>query len=285
MGIGNIDPQIWAAIIQAGGAGLAGAAGASQQGKATELDAQQQKIATLMALMGDQSSRSGAAMSAMGGPLDLANQRGNFATKREFLFGGPGGSTQWIRPGDAAVNEAMGTMPDLSGAKRFFTDEAMMESERPWWQGMSGLTGGKITPNLGAAGYQGAGGVQAGLDAGAKTDANDYAQQRAAIMQALQGDQAKKEEEKKSGGGFWSKLGKGLLGVAPLIAAPFTGGMSLAAQAALMGGLGAAGAVANGGGLGGAALGGLTGATGGWAGAKKPSPWKAPGIRTPAIGF
>jgi hypothetical protein len=65
------------------------------------------------------------------------------------------------------------------------------------------------------------------------------------------------EADKKKKGGFWKKLGKIALMAAPIIAAPFTGGASLAAIGALSG---AASGALSGGGLKGALLGGALGA-------------------------
>lgn len=72
-----------------------------------------------------------------------------------------------------------------------------------------------------------------------------------------QGYQVAPQTEKK-GGGFWSKLGKGLLKIAP-IAAMAIPGLGPVASIALQAGLGAANGAASGGGLKGALLGGAVG--------------------------
>lgn len=76
------------------------------------------------------------------------------------------------------------------------------------------------------------------------------------------GMQVAAPEEKKSGGGFWKKLGRGLLKIAP-IAAMAIPGLGPVASTLLQAGLGAANGAASGGGLKGALLGGAVGAVGG----------------------
>lgn len=215
---------------------------------------------------------SGAAAALFGDPLAIAAKRQAMAKQREFLFGGPGGTPQWIKPPSGSAVR-MPDMPDFGGAKGFYTDQAMLQSELPYWQAISQMTGGKVSPSFMGTGY---GATPAGFATGAmdkysgavqqdwanreKTSNDQINATQLAVQQAL-GQQPQQQQKKKTS--FWKKLGKGLLMAAPIIAAPFTAGLSLPLAMAVQGGIGAASGALTGGGVKGALLGGALGAAGG----------------------
>lgn len=87
---------------------------------------------------------------------------------------------------------------------------------------------------------------QAGVDANAQVaGANPSAMSQQALQSALLSGTNQQSAERDTGGGFWKTLARIGTIAAPIIAAPFTGGMSLAAIGALSG---AANSALNGGG-------------------------------------
>ena len=201
-------------------------------------------------------------------------------------------------PGDPAVAAAMGStnqggirLPeggfDPSMLNRMFGDATTLESIKNRQQQL-----GQINPNMntmdlgsmyGDAGTAATNDIMGGNQQLAQQQADATAKQRDLIMRAIDEDirgerrgtppegyeyDKKTGELKKKGGGFWKTLGKVGLMAAPIVAAPFTGGASLAAIGALSG---AASGALNGGGMKGAlmggALGGVTGGLGGGGGA------------------
>jgi len=105
--------------------------------------------------------------------------------------------------------------------------------------------------------------------------AEDRQQRDRYEQEALQ--QAIQQKQSGGGGGFWKKLGKIASVAAPIVAAPFTGGASLALIGA---GAGAANAALSGGGVKGALMGAGMGALG--SGGMK-LPMKPPTNRTPPL--
>lgn len=208
----------------------------------------------------------------LGGPLDIQADRQKMALNRAFLFDGKDGGPQYSLPGpQSTIGGFVGNLPRFDSAKPFYSDSAMMNAELPFWQTIGQQTGGQVGPNFQNSGYQGGGAAQGSIDGYNKGVQQDQAaaqassrgrmdQTQAAIQQALSSSAAGaagagSEREKKPG--FWNKLGRVAAFAAPVIAAPFTGGASLALIGA---GAGAAGAALNGGGVGGAIKGGLLGA-------------------------
>jgi hypothetical protein len=173
-------------LIAAGGQALIGIANSIMASKQLSQQEKLEKLALLMSLVNVNAGPGSMALNSLQSPLSAANERGNFATKRAFLFGGPGGTPQYLRPGDPAVNAAMGTLPSFQSAAPFFTNEAMLSSEKPYWDAMSLTTGGRVKPQLAGAGYGAdATGTQDALNARSSEDAAAYNARMQALLQAL----------------------------------------------------------------------------------------------------
>jgi hypothetical protein len=229
----------------------------------------------------DDRLRHQAAGTLIGDPLSHQKSRQDMALRRALLFDGPDGGPQYVRPGpQSTVGGYMAqNLPRYDSAKPFFTNEAMAAGERPFWESIGGLTQGQVGPNLGAVGYGNAGGgVQGGIDASnaarqstaqaaGQARTNDQANTQSAVMSALGGgaNGAAGQTQQKKGGGFWKTLGNIGLMAAPFVAAPFTGGSSLA-MLGIGAGTGAARGLLNGGGAKGALTGAATGAATTYAG-------------------
>jgi len=202
---------------------------------------------TLAGYYGQQTPGYAAALDSIGAPLGHALQRADFAKKRSFLFDGPGGGPQYIRP-QGYMNAYLPSLPRFDSAKPFFSDEAMLASEVPYWQSISALTGGKVGPGFQAAGYssQPASMAQYAVNQSLWRDANEKARQEMEIKALLspqqQAVQQALQPEKKKGTPWWKKA----LGIAGTIGSMFIpGGTALAALGRI--GLGAAsGALAGG---------------------------------------
>lgn len=232
-------------------------------------------------------AKSAASLSPLG-----ANQM--FAQRNAMLLPLLQGARNFsAKPGDADVAAAMGSMTggirlpeggfDPGMLNRMFGDAATMESIKNREHAI-----GQINPNRVAQDLSPMYG-QAGADATADiiqrgqalADEQEMAalKSRDQIMRAIDEDikgekrgpapsgyeyDKKTGELKKKGGGFLKTLGKVASIAAPLVAAPFTGGASLALIGA---GAGAAGGLLNGGGLKGALMGAGMGAIPGATGA------------------
>lgn len=222
----------------------------------------------------DQAMKGGqGALDALGGPAGMFNARSGMAAKRGIVnMGG-------IRPpAGSSVN-----MPDLSGMfdsmRPFVSEEAQLDSERPFWQGMSLMTQGRMgAGDLSKGGYSrdladplstslGAFQGQALQEALANKKAQEQSivRQKSAVDQALQTQQQQQQQKKK--GGFWSKLGGALKFAAP-IAAAFIPGLQPLAAAAIAGGGSVLGSKMQGEGWGSALNQGLMSGVGGYLGAK-----------------
>lgn len=292
-----MDSRVLSAILQ-GGMGLGGSIlQGVGQGKA--LDAQNEankardQVDAMIKMLSigqnqDQfnqtNSRLGAAQagSQLGGPLDIQAARQKMALNRAFLFDGPDGGPQYSYPGNPEIRAAMGNLPTFASAKPFFSDQAMMSGELPFWQSIGQQTGGKVGPDFAGSGYAGAGatsspqgsinafnqGIQQTQSATDAAGQARLAQTQAAIQQALGGNQAGATgSPAKKKPGFWGKVGRVASQVAP-IAAAFIPGVGPIASLAIGGAAGAAGGALDGGGLKGALMGAGTGAASGYLGAK-----------------
>jgi hypothetical protein len=210
-----------------------------------------------------------------------------------------------VTPGDAAVAAAMGSGPtggirlpegglDPAMLAAKFGDAATLESIKNRQQAI-----GQINPNMvaqdlspmyGQAGANATADITVGnQDLAAKQEMATM-KQRDQIMRAIDEDikgekrgpapkgyeyDKKTGELKKKGGGFLSTLGKIASIAAPIAAAPFTGGTSLALIGA---GAGAANGLLSGGGLKGALMGAGMGAIPGMTGAGKAASAVAPSL-------
>jgi len=220
---------------------------------------------TLAGYYGQQTPGYAAALDSIGAPLGHALQRADFAKKRSFLFDGPGGGPQYIRP-QGYMNAYLPSLPRFDSAKPFFSDEAMLASEVPYWQSISALTGGKVGPGFQAAGYssQPASMAQYAVNQSLWRDANEKARQEMEIKALLspqqQAVQQALQPEKKKGTPWWKKA----LGIGGMIGSMFIPGMQAlgpVAMGLLRAGVGAAsGALVGGkkGALLGGAMGGIS---------------------------
>lgn len=193
------------------------------------------------------------------GPHDLAAGRQQMAVQRALLFGGPGGAPQQMRgPGVGSMYQA--NMPNVSSAAPFYSDSAILASEEPFWNAMSGSTRGAIKPgDLSEAGFEAGAAKTAGdrmtgfADKVATEDAAADTATRQRLDDATKNslsalDMALANKKKSDGPGFWGKLGRGLLAGGAAAAGLFTGGASLTALPAIlgMGAAGVSGAMSNG---------------------------------------
>jgi len=261
--LAKVDPKVYSAI----GGMVSGGLNARQAGQDRQQAAMSNVINTLLSMQQQGQSNASNTLNALGSPLGRANEIGNFATRREFLFGGPGGTTQWFKPGDPYVAQAMGPMPNLSAARPFFSDAAMLDSLRMYDTAMARQSGGEITPNYANAGFgsEPASATQAAVNLTAQQARQQAQQQQLALTQALSAQERLAGlKERTDGGGtsWWRKL----IGIAAPIALSMFGPAGTAAGLAIRAGIGAgAGALAGGGwrgALAGAASGGLAGVGG-----------------------
>jgi hypothetical protein len=188
------------------------------------------------------------------------------------ILGGVSNSN--IRPTDKAIAAQTpqgGGGFDLSSlngvADRAFTDDSIMRAINQRDKDVLNVSPYAAHSSLGAFGDAGQS-YSDDTTAYALDSQQRMAEPRMSASEKIQAalDRDLKAGEKKKGSGFWKKLGKVAAFAAPIVAAPFTGGASLALIGA---GAGAAGGLLNGGGLKGALLGGALGAIplGGAAGA------------------
>jgi hypothetical protein len=219
----------------------------------------------------------------------------DYAQKNAIFKSLLGGARNFsLTPGDPAVAAAMGAGPqggirlpegglDSGMLERMFGDASTLESIKNRQSQLGQINPNMRTSNLGSmfgdAGTQASNDIMASNQQMAEQQEMARAKQRDQIMRAIDEDikgerrgpapegyeyDKKTGELKKKGGGFWKGLGKVASIAAPIVAAPFTGGTSLALIGA---GAGAANGLLNGGGMKGALMGaGLGGVTAGLAG-------------------
>lgn len=299
----NLDPMVQSALIQGGmnlGGGILSGMGQGQQSEAQlAYQRERDQVEAMLAMMRERGNaaefeatddrlRNQAAGTLIGDPLSHQASRQNMALRRALLFDGPDGGPQYVRPGPSSTigGYMSQNLPRYDSAKPFFTNEAMANAERPFWESIGGLTNGQVGPNLGAVGYgAAAGSTQGGIDASnaarqtASANAQtarsqDLANTQTAVMSALGGGANRSARSAKKPVSGWRRF----LGAALPIAAGFIPGVGPLASMALSAGAGAAGGLISGGGargaLTGAAFGAGTGAlngalTGGGAGFAK----------------
>lgn len=287
MGINFNDPLVQSTLLRGGLDLLGGSLSGMGQGRMSEaqIAAQRQRdqVDALLALLRESGSRADSQMvnqrlgmqaagSLLESPLKQQNERQNMALRRALLFDGPGGGPQYVRPGpQSTVGGYMAqNLPRYDSARPFFTDSAMANAEVPFWETVAGLTGGQVRPNLPGSGYQGVGEAQGRIDAASSSAAGAVAARnsalsdemtntRAAVTQALGSPAQTGRTGGRGRGGFWRTLGRIGAVAAPFIAAPFTGGSSLA-MLGIGAGAGAASGALGGGGMRGALTGALSGA-------------------------
>ena len=275
MGFTDWKPEAQGALIGGGANIVAALLAAKGQGKITDaqlaqaLAAQkagvhQQSGRNALDLYGQQSQERrlgyGQVLDSLG-PHDLAKGRQQMALDRALMFGGPGGAPQQMRgPGVGSMYQA--ELPNVSAAAPFYSDSAILASEEPVWNAIAGSTGGRIRPSLEGAGF----GADAARSAGARmnTFADKAGEEERGQDEWVRGQLGRSEDmsiealnqalatgvqnPQKKSGGFWSKLGKGLLAGGAAAAGLFTGGASLSSLPAIlsMGAAGASGAMSNG---------------------------------------
>lgn len=272
-GFGNLKPETQGMIIGGGADIISAILAAKAQGKLSAAEAnalrakamsdvyQQSGRNTLdYATSRDQTERLGygQALDAIKGPHELAAGRQAMALQRALLFGGPGGAPQYMRP-SGVMSRYMGNLPNVSAAKPFYSDSAILASEEPYWQAIAGSTGGKVRPNFEGSGFnaQDASQVQNRMNTYADQRATDVADRESATRNALQRSEAMsiqalqaalqqgKEKPKTS---LWGKIGRGLLAGGAVAAGLLTGGASLSTLPAIlsMGSAGLSGAFGQG---------------------------------------
>lgn len=241
--------------------------------------ASREKIAQMGQLGGLQTAEMGDARSRAAGVLD-ANPLGaeqQYSAREAFLRNAAGlfGNTS-ITPSDPAV---AATMPKMAGGFQITPDfiQAMQQAHS-----QDSVNGALAQRRMDTARLDPGRGMATSIgDPALDSRVSDFAAQqqsqaemeskmrRDAILRALDNNPTAQpiapEPEKKKGSSIWKKIGKVAAIAAPIVAAPFTGGASLAAIGALSG---AASSAMNGGGVKGALMGGAMGAfTGGMGGA------------------
>lgn len=297
MGLNINDPLVQATLMRGGMDIAGGIFSGVGQGKMNDAQIAAQnsrdQVSALIAMLRERGNQADSqaqnqrlgfqgAAAAIGSPLDHQKSRQDMALQRALLFDGPGGGPQYSMPGSSAIRATMGNLPRFDSAKPFFSDDAMAAAESPFWQSVGGLTGGQVRPNLPGVGYQGAGaqGTQNGLDTFNNDQASQVAarnasqtaqidQTQAAINQALGSPGSGASGAAKKGPGFWGKLGRIGLQVAP-IAAAFIPGVGPLASMAIAGAAGGARGAMDGGGWKGALKGGATSAGMSYVGGKIP---------------
>ena len=289
------------AALNIGGGLLEGIAQGKQADKNRAQDANQFATTAQLALARDNSddARARAVAAADLAPLG-ANE--NFVARQAFLREVlPQLRNFSVTPGDPAVAAAMG---QTSGGFRLpegglspETLAAVSEAATANAIGHRAQHIANVDPNspnvdIAAMGIspEAAQPAQNATDAFQQSRAQALTDQQTSTQQLLQAalDRDYAQQQQKKGGGFWSKLGKIAAFAAPIVAAPFTGGATLALIGA---GAGAASGALNGGGvkgaLAGAATGGLaSGAIGAAKGAlSKPKVSTPPFVPNPQQGF
>jgi hypothetical protein len=259
--------------VSAVGAGIT----ASQQGKRDEKALNQnanQNAASmyqrqLETQQDDDRARAQSVLAAR--PLGESEEYAQSQLMKRAILGGMKNSS--YASADPAIKAARGGSGiDLSGiapmAARAFTDESILRAQSQRDKDVLGVNPYAARTDMSAFG-DAAEPYTSSVEDYATGAASRLQEPRmtaqAKIQAALDHDLAA-AEKKKEGGGFWKKLGKVAAFAAPIVAAPFTGGASLALIGA---GAGAAGGLLNGGGLKGALLGGALGAIPGVGGAGK----------------
>jgi hypothetical protein len=260
--------------IGAVGAGLSAAGQAKQNDRQMNMTANQYAASMAQRQLESQQDDERARASQVLSQRPLGESE-NYIQKQMLMKAILGGvSNSNIRPTDKAIaaqTPSGGGGFDLSSlngvADRAFTDDSIMRAINQRDKDVLNVSPYSAQSSMAAFGDA----AQPYSD-----DVNAYAldaQQRMAeprmsasekIQAAL--DRDLQAAEKKKGSGFWKKLGKIAAFAAPIVAAPFTGGASLALIGA---GAGAAGGLLNGGGLKGALMGGALGASPGIGGAGK----------------
>lgn len=272
------NPQLASTIVGTG-ANMAGGvlAGRGQQ-QAAEIQQQADNAGTAAKMMGS-------------GPLDIQKQRIQMELMRNLLSGKLQGPMISAPDHLKAYQGTVGQMPVLpEESMKFLSPEAMAAAEQPYWNMVNKLAPGTMTPEMlakagygGAAAASGAQGqalsnaIGGGADPVSKFNAN-YGAIQAAKQQTgdwekayeqVTGEPWPKDTHIKIGANgaelkkdhtTLKKIGKAAATIAPIAAAPFTGGGSLAAIGALSG---AARSALDGGGMKGALMGAGMGALGG----------------------
>lgn len=255
---GKLSPEAQAAVISGGlnlGGGLISGMG---QGKAADernafdlasLIAQMQQRQSEMKMNDQQFLDTLAFQRSQADPLTQEKSRAGFAAQRDIMTN--------ARPVDLQFDSNTG-MGKLSGGfgipQGGFSADTLSRYEQPSAEALAA----QVTPQRPAMGSDG--------NPVATLQQLQGPQRPATIPDGYEWDAGKGQLKKKGGGigGFFKKVGKIAAVAAPIIAAPLTGGASLAAIGALSG---AASGALNGGGLKGALLGAGMGAIPGIGGA------------------
>lgn len=246
--LSGLDTQDWLGIA---GLGL-GATGMFMNARTQkdqfnqQMDLQRQQMAQQNAQFGQSLGQRQAEDGLSATQLDPYKQQNSLASsalRRALLVDGPAqagvGSATPIDPGKA--NRA-------SIANQFLNDDALGNAAGNFEAARLHADPGATPLNLSATGLgqAGANAQPAAVPQGAMPGADP------ALMNALMHDPHMQHAPEKKGGGFWKTLGKIAAIAAPIVAAPFTGGTSLALIGA---GAGAASSALNGAGLKGTLLG------------------------------
>jgi hypothetical protein len=248
---GGMNMQDWLGL---GGLGL-GATGmfmnASNQkdqfNQQLALEKQQLAQQLQIAQMGNQTQRDLAAQNATQlNPYAQQQDLFKVAVKRALAANGP---AQVQLGSSTPINNPQGAIADE--ASRFLSDSALSNAAANFEKAR--LTADpNVSPNdlsktgLGKAGATANTDVNAFMTQQAAQNPANNASSQQALQSALMAGTNQAPAEKDTGGGFWKTLAKIGTIAAPIIAAPFTGGASLAAIGALSG---AANSALNGGGL------------------------------------
>lgn len=246
-GIGNMDAQDWLGVA---GLGL-GATGMYLNSKTQkdqfnqEMDFRRQGLAQQGAQFNAGLAQRQADTGLEATQLDPYKQQNSLASsalRRALLTDGPAqvqlGSSTPLDPGKA--NRA-------AVANQFLNDDALANAAGNFETARLHADPTGTPNNLGATGLGAAGQLADTNVAGTRQPMNQQA-----LQSALMDGVNTQPQQKKSGGGFWKNLAKVAAIAAPIAAAPFTGGATLALIGA---GSGAASGALNGGGWKGAALG------------------------------
>jgi hypothetical protein len=247
------------------GSGLAAAGDARQQDQNRQLTAAQARAQLLQRQLENQQttrlqqSTGAAAASPLGQNEAFAARQ---ALLRELL---PQMRNFSVTPGDPAVAAAMGRVNGGARLPEGGLSPAALQAFGPQATAAALAQRQKLVTNIDPTAPQidlaALGLDQAGVDpselaryaAGVQqTRGEEDDSRQRMILAALEQDYQQEKQKKDSGGGFWKTLGKIATVAAPIVAAPFTGGASLALIGAASG---AANAALSGGGVKGALLG------------------------------